>query len=63
MECIGKNLEKVRGIIREAAESCGRNSEEVILVAVSKTRNPEEINAAIDAGVRDIGENKVQEIL
>jgi uncharacterized pyridoxal phosphate-containing UPF0001 family protein len=30
---------------------------------VSKTRTPQEINEAIAAGVTDIGENKVQEIL
>ena len=36
---------------------------DVSLMAVSKTRTPEEINTAIDAGVSDIGENKVQEIM
>ena len=63
MEDIKKNLEAVREKIDEAAEACGRNGEDVLLVAVSKTRTPEEINIAIDAGVTDIGENKVQEIM
>ncbi|MBQ8637067.1 MAG: YggS family pyridoxal phosphate-dependent enzyme [Clostridia bacterium] len=36
---------------------------EVTLIAVTKTHSPEMINEAIDAGVTDIGENKVQEIL
>lgn len=63
MEDIKKNLEAVRKKIDEAAEACGRNGEDVLLVAVSKTRTPEEINIAIDAGVTDIGENKVQEIM
>ena len=63
MEDIKKNLEAVREKIDEAAEACGRNVEDVLLVAVSKTRTPEEINIAIDAGVTDIGENKVQEIM
>lgn len=63
MEDIKKNLEKVHDSIREAAEGCGRSEDEVLLVAVSKTRTPEEINTAIDAGVTDIGENKVQEIM
>ena len=63
MEDIKKNLEAVREKIDEAAEACGRNAEDVLLVAVSKTRTPEEINIAIDAGVTDIGENKVQEIM
>ena len=35
----------------------------VLLVAVTKTHTVEEINAAIDCGITDIGENKVQEIL
>jgi len=63
MEDIRKNLETVGGKIREAAEACGRNAEDIVLVAVSKTREPEEINTAIDSGVTDIGENKVQEIM
>ncbi len=63
MEDIRKNLETVRAQISEAAEIAGRKSEDVILVAVSKTRTPEEVNTAIDAGVTDIGENKVQEIM
>ena len=63
MEDIRGNLEKVHERIRTAAESAGRNESDVCLVAVSKTRTPEEINTAIDAGVTDIGENKVQEIM
>lgn len=63
MEDIKKNLEAVREKIDEAAEACGRKGDDVLLVAVSKTRTPEEINIAIDAGVTDIGENKVQEIM
>ena len=63
MEDIKKNLETVRGQIAEAAQTVGRDGDDVILVAVSKTRTPEEINTAIDAGTTDIGENKVQEIM
>jgi len=63
MEDIKKNLETVRGQISEAAQTVGRDGDDVILVAVSKTRTPEEINIAIDAGTTDIGENKVQEIM
>ena len=63
MEDIKKNLETVRAQISEAAEKVGRDGDDVILVAVSKTRTPEEINTAIDAGTTDIGENKVQEIM
>ena len=63
MEDIRSNLTKVHDRIRAAAEGAGRQEEDVLLVAVSKTRTPEEINIAIEAGVTDIGENKVQEIM
>lgn len=63
MEDIRANLEKINEQIKTAVEGCGRSADDVLLVAVSKTRTPEEINIAIDAGVTDIGENKVQEIM
>ncbi len=63
MEDIRGNLVKINEQIKAAAEGCGRKAEDVLLCAVSKTRTPEEINIAIDAGVTDIGENKVQEIM
>lgn len=63
MQDIEKNLKSIDEKIRATAESCGRRREDILLCAVSKTRTPEEINKAIDAGVTDIGENKVQEIM
>ena len=63
MEDIRGNLAKINQQIKDVAEGCGRSAEDVLLVAVSKTRTPEEINIAIDAGATDIGENKVQEIM
>ena len=41
----------------------GRQAKDITLIAVTKTHSAEVINEAIDAGVTDIGENKVQEIL
>ena len=41
----------------------GRGAKDITLVAVTKTHPAEMINEAIDCGVRDIGENKVQEIM
>lgn len=58
MEDIAKNLEEIRKRIDRAA--AGR---EVTLVAVTKLHSPEEIQAAIDCGVTEAGENKVQELL
>lgn len=44
-----------------AATRAGRAVDEVELLAVSKTRPPEEIQAAVDAGIRALGENRIQE--
>lgn len=63
MEDIRGNLSRVNEQIKLCAEKCGRSADDVLLCAVSKTRTPEEINIAIDEGVTDIGENKVQEIM
>jgi pyridoxal phosphate enzyme (YggS family) len=51
----------VRERIARAAARAGRKPDEVTLVAVSKTHPPSAIEAAFAAGVRDFGENKVQE--
>lgn len=60
---IKKNIEKIQNIKADAAMACGRNPEDILLCAVTKTRTAEEINEAVDAGITDIGENKVQEIM
>ena len=60
---IEKNLTDVRARIKRAAEKSGRTTEDITLVAVTKTHPVEAINEAIDLGVTDIGENKVQEIM
>ena len=60
---IRDNIEEMRRRIAEAAAKNGRNPDDVVLIAVTKLHTPEEINEAIDAGITDIGENKVQEIL
>lgn len=63
MSEIERNLIDVREKIARAAEKSGRSSEDITLVAVTKTHPVQMINEAIDLGVTDIGENKVQEIL
>jgi PLP dependent protein len=47
----------------QAAALARRDPAEVQLIAVSKGRKAEEIEALIDAGQRDFGENRVQEAL
>lgn len=47
--------------MRRAAKTAGRDSSAVTLTAVSKTQPPEAIDAALAAGLRVFGENRVQE--
>lgn len=63
MGTIKENIEKINEKKASLAVKSGRNPEDVILIAVTKTRTAEEINEAIDCGITDIGENKVQEII
>ncbi|MCE5272726.1 YggS family pyridoxal phosphate-dependent enzyme [bacterium] len=58
---IRENLEDVRARIARAEEASGAAAGSVTLVAVTKTRSMEEIEAALACGVTDIGENRVQE--
>ncbi len=63
MGTIAENIAAIEKEKEEAARRTGRNPEDVLLCAVTKTHTAEEINEAIRAGVTDIGENRVQEIL
>ena len=60
---ISENLEYVRRNIEEACRRVGRRPEEVTLITVSKTHPVAMMNEAYDAGARDFGENKVQELV
>ena len=61
MNDIAHNLAQVRGKISAAAAQCGRAPEEVILLAVSKTKPASAVEEAVAAGQRAFGENYVQE--
>lgn len=61
MDGIRANVARIRDEIAAAAESSGRTAEAITLVAVSKTVEPIRIQAAIEAGIRHLGENRVQE--
>lgn len=60
---IADRFAQVRGRIAEAAMAAGRDPASVALTAVSKTQGPEALQAALDAGQRVFGENRVQEAL
>jgi len=61
METIKNNLEIINEKIKKAASSVNKNPEEIKLVAVTKTATTEQIEEAINAGVKIIGENRVQD--
>ena len=60
---ITENLEQVRRNIVEACKAVNRDPSEVTLISVSKTKPVSMLQEAYDAGSRDFGENKVQEIM
>lgn len=59
---IKENLKQVEENILRACEKAGRHRDEVILIAVSKTKPVSLIEEAYNEGERNFGENKVQEI-
>lgn len=63
MSEIRENLNKVQETIEASCRKAGRDPKEVTLIAVSKTKPVSSIQEAYDAGVRDFGENRVQELM
>lgn len=51
----------MRGRIADACRAAGRDPADVVLTAVTKTQPPEALSAALAAGQRVFGENRVQE--
>lgn len=60
---IKQNLENVRERVARACQRVGRQAEEVTIVAVTKTHGPQTVDAVVDAGVADVGENRIQEFV
>ena len=58
---LSERLALVRGRIADAERRSGRSPASVTLIGVVKTLPPETVAAAVQAGLRDLGENKVQE--
>ena len=56
-----ENYTAVRNSVIQKAISCGRNPDDITIIAVSKTFPVSDINEAISSGIRIFGENKVQE--
>ena len=61
MTALSETIHLVRQRIDEAARQAGRKPEDIMLVAVTKTQPAEVISTALESGITQIGENKVQE--
>lgn len=60
---VAENLKIVEKNIEEACKRAGRDRSEVTLIAVSKTKPVSLVMEAYNEGIRDFGENKVQELI
>ena len=60
---VTESLKEVEKKVEEACKRAGRERSEVTLIAVSKTKPVEMLQEIYDTGVRDFGENKVQEMM
>ncbi len=60
---IQENMEAVEHVIESSCGRAGRSRDEVTLIAVSKTKPLALLREAYDAGAREFGENKVQDLL
>ena len=62
-QALSDNLNHIYDQMHRACAQSGRSFQDVKLLAVTKTVDAERINAAIRLGVRQIGENRVQEFI
>ena len=60
---IKANIQRIQERIANAAQSAGRVAEDITLVAVTKTVDAEAAKQVLEAGVFDLGENRVQSFL
>ena len=59
---VTENYKYIKKQVEDTAIRCGRNPEDITLIAVSKTKPLSDIEELIQIGVEDFGENKVQEL-
>ena len=58
---IKENIQLIRQRVAKAAQSVGRNPQEIKIIAAAKMQPVESLIEAIEAGITDLGENRVQE--
>jgi hypothetical protein len=61
LSALAANLEKFHSKLAEVCESCGRKIDEITLVGVIKKHTAQEANELIAAGMKVVGENRIQE--
>jgi len=61
LQTLSERFADVLKRVETAARSRNRSPEDITLVAISKTHPSETLHAAIEAGITDLGENRVQE--
>ncbi|HTY63634.1 MAG TPA: YggS family pyridoxal phosphate-dependent enzyme [Acidobacteriota bacterium] len=61
MGTIAQNIQNIQERAAAAATSCGRSPEEILILAISKTVPADAILRAAEAGLKQFGENRVQE--
>lgn len=59
---INENLEGITAKIKGSAEKSGRTESDITLIAVSKTVDVDRINHLVEYGIKNLGENRVQEL-
>lgn len=62
MSTIRENIETIKLNIKNAKETVSRSSDDITLIAVTKTVDVDKVLEAIECGVTDVGENKPQEL-
>lgn len=60
---IAENIEKVRNDIKEACVRSGRIYDDITILGVTKTVGADDIMCAVNEGICDLGENRVQEFM
>ena len=61
-ETVRENIRQIKENIKKSALEAGRNPDDVLLLAATKTVDADTINFAVDNGITCIGENRVQEL-
>ena len=61
MDSIEQNYSRIKRIIADKAAECGRDPDDIRIIAVSKTQSVQAVENAVKAGVEILGENYIQE--